>query len=59
MGWFVYDLTRSALALGFVGLASFAPAMLGALVTGHVADTYDRRRSRLWPTGSWRWPAWA
>ncbi|MEH3144697.1 MAG: MFS transporter [Methylobacterium frigidaeris] len=44
LGWFVYDLTRSALALGLVGLASFAPAMLGALVTGHVADTYDRRR---------------
>ncbi|WP_018259844.1 MFS transporter [Methylobacterium sp. WSM2598] len=44
VGWFVYDLTRSALALGLVGLASFAPAILGALVTGHVADTYDRRR---------------
>ncbi|MGY2047054.1 MFS transporter [Methylobacterium sp. JK268] len=44
VGWFVYDLTHSALALGLVGLASFAPAILGALVTGHVADTYDRRR---------------
>ncbi|GJD98231.1 MFS transporter [Methylobacterium isbiliense] len=44
VGWFVYDLTKSALALGLVGLASFAPAILGALVTGHVADTYDRRR---------------
>lgn len=43
VGWFVYDLTRSALALGLVGLASFLPAMLGALVTGHVADAYDRR----------------
>ncbi|MFE1600103.1 MFS transporter [Methylobacterium sp. ID0610] len=43
VGWFVYDLTHSALALGLVGLASFAPAILGALVTGHVADTYDRR----------------
>ncbi|GJE46155.1 MFS transporter [Methylobacterium soli] len=43
IGWFVYDLTRSALALGLVGLASFLPAMLCALITGHVADTYDRR----------------
>ncbi|NEU13289.1 MFS transporter [Methylobacterium sp. BTF04] len=43
VGWFVYDLTRSALALGLVGLASFLPAMLAALITGHVADTYDRR----------------
>ena len=24
VGWFVYDLTRSALALGLVGLASFS-----------------------------------
>ncbi|KQU05461.1 MFS transporter [Methylobacterium sp. Leaf469] len=44
VGWFVYDLTHSALALGLVGLASFLPAMLSALVAGHVADTYDRRR---------------
>jgi MFS family permease len=43
MGWFVYDLTGSALALGLVGLAAFAPAVLCALVTGHVADTHDRR----------------
>jgi len=43
VGWFVYDLTRSALALGLVGLASFLPAMLAAPITGHVADTYDRR----------------
>ncbi|MDP4023153.1 MFS transporter [Methylobacterium sp. NEAU 140] len=43
IGWFVYDLTRSALALGLVGLAGFLPAMLCALITGHVADAYDRR----------------
>lgn len=43
IGWFVYDLTRSALALGLVGLAGFLPAMLAAPVTGHVADSYDRR----------------
>jgi MFS family permease len=43
IGWFVYDLTRSALALGLVGLAGFLPAMLSALVSGHVADVYERR----------------
>lgn len=43
IGWFVYDLTRSALALGLVGLAGFLPAILCALITGHVADAYDRR----------------
>ena len=43
IGWFVYDLTHSALALGLVGLAGFLPAVLCALITGHVADAYDRR----------------
>jgi len=43
LGWFVYDLTGSALALGLVGLAGFLPAMLTALVSGHVADAYERR----------------
>ncbi|GJE40510.1 MFS transporter [Methylobacterium persicinum] len=43
IGWYVYDLTRSALALGLVGLAGFLPAILSALVSGHVADVYERR----------------
>ncbi len=44
VGWLVYDMTRSPLALGLVGLAVFLPAVGFALVTGHVADHYDRRR---------------
>ncbi|MCP8940567.1 MFS transporter [Alsobacter sp. SYSU M60028] len=44
IGWFVYDRTNSALALGLTGLAAFAPALGLALVTGHVADQFDRRR---------------
>lgn len=44
VGWLVYDLTRDPLALGLVGLVSFLPAISLALVTGHVADHYDRRR---------------
>jgi len=44
VGWLVYDLTRDPLALGLVGLATFLPAIAFALVTGHVADRYDRRR---------------
>lgn len=43
VGWLVYDLTHSALALGFAGLAAFLPAIGLALVAGHVADRYDRR----------------
>jgi MFS family permease len=44
VGWMVYDITGSALALGLVGLAIFLPTFSLALVTGHVADAYDRAR---------------
>ncbi|WP_375460981.1 MFS transporter [uncultured Enterovirga sp.] len=44
VGWLVYDLTQSALALGLAGLAAFLPAIGLALVAGHVADSFDRRR---------------
>ncbi|GLS43949.1 MFS transporter [Methylobacterium brachythecii] len=50
VAWFVYDLTKSAFALGLVGLAAFLPAILAAPITGHVADTYDRR---LVAAGAW------
>ena len=43
VGWLVYDLTGDPLALGLVGLAGFLPAICLALVTGHVADRFDRR----------------
>ena len=44
VGWQVYDLTDSALALGLVGLAQFLPMLLLTLVVGQVADRVDRRR---------------
>ena len=44
LGKQVYDLTDSELALGLLGLAEFAPAFLLVLLTGTVADRYDRRR---------------
>lgn len=47
VGWLVYDLTRDPFALGLVGLASFLPAVALALVTGHTADRYDRRKILL------------
>ncbi|CAH1655962.1 Putative MFS family arabinose efflux permease [Hyphomicrobiales bacterium] len=43
VGWLVYDLTGSAMALGLVGLAAFLPVISLVLVTGHVADRVDRR----------------
>jgi MFS family permease len=44
VAWLVYDLSRDALALGLVGLASFLPTAALILATGLVADRYDRRR---------------
>jgi MFS family permease len=43
VGWQVYDLTDSALALGLVGLVQFLPMLALTLVTGQAADRFDRR----------------
>lgn len=47
IGWHVLSLTGRALDLGFVGLAQFLPAFLLSLVTGQVADRFDRRKILL------------
>jgi MFS family permease len=39
----VYEITHSALALGYTGLALFLPGIFFVLPAGHVADRYDRR----------------
>jgi MFS family permease len=44
VGWQIYELTRSPLALGLVGLAQFLPMVLLAFLSGHVVDRFDRRR---------------
>ena len=43
VGWHVYDLTRDPFDLGIIGLVQFLPAMALVLVTGSVADNYNRR----------------
>jgi hypothetical protein len=43
VGWLVYDITGSAFDLGLIGLSGFLPSILLSLVTGTVADRYDRR----------------
>jgi MFS family permease len=40
----VFDVSGSTLSIGFVGLAQFVPAVLLVLVSGWVADRFDRRR---------------
>ena len=44
LGKQVYDLTHRSIDLGWLGLAEFAPAAILVLVTGSVADRFDRRR---------------
>jgi MFS family permease len=39
----IFDRTKSALALGLIGLASFLPSLCLTLVSGPVADRVDRR----------------
>jgi MFS family permease len=41
--WHIYDLTKSALYTGLVGLVQFLPLALLVLVTGTAADQYGRR----------------
>ena len=43
IGWYVYSVTRSPFALGLAGLSSFLPAVCLSLITGHVADAFNRR----------------
>lgn len=43
VGWQMYDETGSAFYLGLIGLVQFLPSLLLILVTGSVADRYNRR----------------
>ena len=43
VGWYVYALTGSALALGLIGLVQFLPPLGLALVAGQIVDRHSRR----------------
>jgi MFS family permease len=45
VGWQMYDLTKSALYLGLIGLVQFLPMIAFVIPVGLVADRYDRRRT--------------
>lgn len=47
VGWQVYDITKRPLDLGLVGLAQFLPGVFLFLISGHVADRFDRRHLLL------------
>ena len=44
VGWQVYDITKSELSLGLVGLAEAIPFIITSLFGGHLADIYNRKK---------------
>ena len=44
IGWQIYDIERTPLALGLVGLCEFVPMFLLTLPAGEIADRFDQRR---------------
>jgi MFS family permease len=48
IGWQVYDMEQTPLALGLVGLCQFAPMFLLTLPAGDVSDRYDQRKVNAW-----------
>jgi MFS family permease len=44
IGWQIYGITHSTLALGLVGLCQFAPMFLLTLPAGDISDRFDQRR---------------
>jgi MFS family permease len=43
VGWLIYDLTGSALALGLIGLVQFIPPLCLTLPAGQIVDHHSRR----------------
>jgi MFS family permease len=43
LGWQVYALTRSPLALGLIGLSIFVPVVVASIPAGQMADHFERR----------------
>jgi MFS family permease len=48
VGWQIYDITQSAMALGLVGLIQLTPSFCFALLSGEIADRFDRRVVVRW-----------
>lgn len=44
LGWWIYTITNSKLALGFVGLSEVIPALSFALYAGHYIDKTEKRK---------------
>src|SRR6476646_7472982 len=48
----VYGLTHDPLPIGIAGLVEAIPALVVALIAGHLADRMDRRSLIIWSRGT-------
>lgn len=44
VGWQIYSLTKDVLALGMIGLSEAIPFIIISFFSGHIADSYNRKR---------------
>lgn len=47
LGYYIYELTHSKMALAYIGLSEAIPALFLALFGGYVADKYEKRKMLL------------
>ncbi len=50
VGWQVYDITKDVFALGMIGLSEAIPFIAISIFSGHIADTFNRKKIILWFT---------
>jgi MFS family permease len=50
VGWLLYDITKSVLSLGMIGLTEVIPQVGIALFAGHFVDIWDRKRIIFYTT---------
>ena len=44
VGWQVYDITKDVFALGMIGLSEAIPFIVISIFSGHIADTFNRKK---------------
>jgi MFS family permease len=44
LGYYLYELTKDPLALGYMGLAEFIPAIIFSFISGYITDKNDKQK---------------
>ena len=44
VGWQVYDITKDVFALGMIGISEAIPFIVISIFSGHIADTFNRKK---------------